>query len=86
MASLRAAAEAGNDPEGLPEYRGEDVNIRVSGDFAVIAFRLAAGTAARGSAASAGWCRREGTDRAGRLAAVLSKGIVSELRSPTLEK
>lgn len=42
IASLRAEAEAGNDPEGLPEYRGEDVSIRVFGEFAVITFRLVA--------------------------------------------
>lgn len=40
MAALRAAPAA--EPAALPVYSGEDVNIRVFGDFAVITFRLVA--------------------------------------------
>ena len=40
MAALRAAR--GSDSADLPEYSGEDVNIRVFDDFAVITFRLVA--------------------------------------------
>jgi len=40
MAGLRAAAPA--DAEDLPTYRGEDVNIRLFDDLAVVTFRLIA--------------------------------------------
>ena len=43
MAGLTAATAA--DVENLPTYRGEDVNIRVFDDLAVVTFKLVAETA-----------------------------------------
>ena len=40
MARLREAPPA--DPDQLPRYRGEDLDIRVFGDLAVVTFRLVA--------------------------------------------